>query len=281
VQGKVTDFAEFTGQYDETFKEISTIVAGITKSAKDKERDEEEAKEHTPTDVAHLKGVSGIPDFWSTAIKNNQMMLQYIREKDREVLPHLTNVFVTETLAPQKSINIELTFSENEWFTNEKLTLKVLFKKDQEDEIQESEGCLIDWKDGKDLTKKKIKKKQKNKKTGETRTIVKSVPADSFFNAFESRKAPETKDSDDEDEETEKLLDALDETMQVAMDFNDLYSFEALEYYLNFGQSAADFLDMHGGSDDDNDEGSGDDEKPKKAKKEKKGGEEGKEQECK
>merc|ERR1712195_226753 len=72
---------------------------------------------------------------------------------------------------------------------------------------------------------------------GETRTIVKSAPAESFFNAFESRKAPESKeDQDDEDEEVEKLLDALDETMQVAMDFNDLYTFEALEYYLNFGQ---------------------------------------------
>ena len=164
------------------------------------------------------------------------MMLQYIREKDREVLPHLKNVVCTETQTPQKTINLELTFSENEWFTNEKLTLKVTFKKDQDDEIEESEGCIIDWKDGKDLSKKKIKKKQKNKKTGETRTIVKSVPADSFFNAFESRKAPETKDDDgEEDEETEKLLDALDETMQVAMDFNDLYHFEALEYYLNFG----------------------------------------------
>jgi len=63
------------------------------------------------------------------------------------------------------------------------------------------------------------------------------VPSESFFNVFESRTAPDAdKDEDDEvDEETEKLLDAIDESMQVTMDFNDLHNWEALEYYLNFG----------------------------------------------
>ena len=39
--------------------------------------------------------------------------------------------------------------------------------------------------EGKDTTKKKIKKKQKHKKTGETRTVVKTVDADSFFNILD------------------------------------------------------------------------------------------------
>jgi len=45
--------------------------------------------------------------------------------------------------------------------------------------------------------------------------------------------------------------------MQVAMDFNDLYNVEALEYYLNFGQSEQDFAAMQdgcGGSDDEDGE---------------------------
>ena len=41
-------------------------------------------------------------------------------------------------------------------------------------------------------------------------------------------------------------MDAIDESMQVALDFNDLYMWEALEYYLNFGQNPGDFMDMHG-----------------------------------
>ena len=56
------------------------------------------------------------------------------------------------------------------------------------------------------------------------------------------------------------------------MDFNDLYNWEALEYYLNFGQNPGDFMDMHGGAGEDDDEdGDNDDDEPKE-KKPKKGG---------
>lgn len=204
-------------------------------SEKDKAEADEEAKAHVPTDVNHLKGVTGVPDFWATAIKNNQMMMQTIRDKDADTLQYITNVETTETQEP-RTVTIKIYYKENEYFTNPHLELMVRFKDDQQDEVVETQGTIIDWKDGKDLSKKKIKKKQKNKKTGETRTIVKTVPADSFFNAFESRKAPEgIDDEDEEDEETAKILDALDETMQIALDFSDLYYWEALEYYLNFG----------------------------------------------
>jgi hypothetical protein len=84
-------------------------------------------------------------------------------------------------------------------------------------------------------------------------------------------------------------MDAIDESMQVAMDFNDLYMWEALEYYLNFGQNPGDFMDMQGdgnGSDDDDDQE--DEPKPKKSQPKKKsgdapaeGGEGAEKQECK
>lgn len=163
--------------------------------------------------------------------------MQYMREKDQDTLKYLSNVTASESSDPPMT-TIELTFKDNDYFTNEKLILKIQFKDDSKDEVAETFGTIIDWKDGKDVTSKKIKKKQKNKKTGETRQIVKTVPAESFYNCFESRKAPEggkDEGADDEDEETEKLMDAIDESMQVAMDFNDLYMWEALEYYLNFG----------------------------------------------
>jgi nucleosome assembly protein 1-like 1 len=129
-----------------------------------------------PTDVAYLKDTQGIPDFWQKAILNNQMMLQYIREKDRDTLNYITNVTTVETLEPP-TITVNLTFKENEYFTNQVLSLKARFRDDDKQEVVETEGTVIDWKDGKDLTKKKIKKKQKNKKTGETRQIVKTVDA--------------------------------------------------------------------------------------------------------
>ena len=82
VLGKITDFSEFIPKYEETYQQVGTIVAGIVKSAQEKEEDAAEALEHKPTDTNHLKEIQGVPDFWSVAVKNNQMMMQYIREKD-------------------------------------------------------------------------------------------------------------------------------------------------------------------------------------------------------
>jgi nucleosome assembly protein 1-like 1 len=109
-----------------------------------------------------------VPDFWATAIKNNQMMMQYVREKDQDTLQYITNVTASESDSPP-STTITISFRENEYFTNDKLSLTVEFKDAQREEVVKTTGTPIDWKDGKDLTTKKIKKKQKNKKTGETR----------------------------------------------------------------------------------------------------------------
>jgi nucleosome assembly protein 1-like 1 len=129
VAGKVTDFSEQLPKYEQSYIAVGTIVAGIVKTQKQKEEDAEEAKEHKPTDVSHLKGVQGIPDFWSTAIKNNQMMMQYFREKDQDTIQYISNVFVKETSDP-KTTTVTLTYKPNEYFTNETLELMVRFKDD-------------------------------------------------------------------------------------------------------------------------------------------------------
>ena len=132
-----------------------------------------------------------------------------------------------------------------------------MFKKDEDDEVQETEGCLIEWKDGKDLTKKKIKKKQKNKKTGETRTIIKTIPADSFFNMFETRKAPEEAVPEDEqDSDFDLLMDRLHEASHAIDDLYDLYMGQAVEYYLNVVERMEEPEDM---DEDDMDEDDDDD----------------------
>jgi nucleosome assembly protein 1-like 1 len=90
----------------------------------------------------------------------------------------------------------------------------LIYRGDDDDEVTKIEGTVIDWKDGKDVTKKKVKKKQKNKKTGETRTIIKSVTCDSFFNFFESKEAPEHAPGAEFDSEAEgEVLDRIDEAM--------------------------------------------------------------------
>lgn len=49
-----------------------------------------------------------------------------------------------------------------------------------------TEGSKIEWHEKKNLTKKLVTKKQKNKKTGGTRTITKEVDCESFFQFFRS-----------------------------------------------------------------------------------------------
>merc|ERR1719462_333648 len=74
-------------------------------------------------------------------------------------------------------------------------------------EIFKCKGCEIDWKKGKNLTVKTVKKKQKHKNKGNIRTITKQMKADSFFNFFDPPQVPDDVDAE-VDEETQALLTA-------------------------------------------------------------------------
>lgn len=184
------------------------------------------------------------------------------------------------------TMTLKMEFSpDNDSFTPS--TLSVTLEYESEDRVKSITGTEIQWLEGKDPTKKKIKKKQKHKKTGETRTVVKTVDAQSFFNIFKERKAP-TKGEVDSEEENE-ILDKIDEVQQVVEDFHDLLIPQALEYYLNMNE---DFdmlgMDEEGESGSDGGSGTDDDDNAKgKKKKADKGGdgadatEQDQKQECK
>jgi nucleosome assembly protein 1-like 1 len=149
---------------------------------------------------------------------------------------------------------MELTLSvefapDNGFFSNTTLTVTLEFE--SEEEVKEIRGTKIEWLEGMDVTQKKIKKKQKHKKTGETRTVVKTVDADSFFNLFKDRKVATDGQEDSEDENDAR--DKMDEAQQTVEDFHDLLIPEALEYYLGLNED----FDMLGMGDDD-DEGEDD-----------------------
>merc|ERR1711931_507427 len=84
--------------------------------------------------------------------------------------------------------------AENDYFTDKVLKKKYLLQSNPEQddpfsyegpEIKSTTGCEINWKEGKNLTVKTVKKKQKHKNKGTVRTVTKEVPADSFFNFFD------------------------------------------------------------------------------------------------
>ncbi|XP_027221198.1 nucleosome assembly protein 1-like 1 isoform X1 [Penaeus vannamei] len=161
------------------------------------------------------ENTKGIPEFWLTIFKNVDLLSEMVQDYDEPILKHLNDIQLKFHDQPM-GFTLEFYFSENEFFTNKVLTKYYEMKcaPDKEDpfsfegpEIFKCKGCTIDWKKGKNVTVKTIKKKQKHKSRGAVRTITKTVQNDSFFNFFNPPPVPE--DTDEEmDEDTQALLTA-------------------------------------------------------------------------
>jgi nucleosome assembly protein 1-like 1 len=159
--------------------------------------------------------VKGIPDFWMMVIKNNMMCADMVQEADDAILKHLTDVTLTVSKEPM-NFSLHFHFSPNEYFTNAVLDkeYKLSCTPSEEDpfdfdgpEIVSCHGCKIEWKAGKNVTVKIIKKKQKHKAKAQTRFVNKEVKADSFFNFFDPPQH-DTEKFEDLDDETKMLLHA-------------------------------------------------------------------------
>lgn len=216
-----------------------------------------------------MKTVDGIPDFWFKAIKNNNMIFELVKEKDEEILKNIRYIDSERTSSP-KTLTVRFYFNDNEFFENKDLSLKIYYRGD-EDDVEKIEGSEIKWNEAKDPTKKKVKKKQKHKKTNETRTIVKTVEADSFFNVFTSRTAPDEQ-SNIESEEENDLQDKIDQAMNLAEDIEDVLIPDALEYYLGINDDLYEGFDDEGDEDSEGEGGDGDSDDDKKKAPKKKGG---------
>ena len=268
LDGTNTTFDDACIEFDTTVTKLQAAVAGIVKTEEEKEADEEEAKEHKPTNVDHLKDKAGVPDFWSTAIKNHAMLQTVVTEQDSPILDHIKKLHASQEKIPRPKLTVTFTFGENEYFSNDTISFTALADNDTNQTV-EIQGTIIEWKEGKDPTKKKVKKTQKNKKTGEKRVIVKSVPCDSFFNLFESKKEPEgihDQDEDEVDSDDDKIMQQLEEAHDIANDLYDLYTVDGLEFYLNFGPELDGLMGGEEGDSDDDDD-SDEDAKPKGGKK--------------
>ena len=237
--------------------------------------------------MSYLKGTQGVSDFWQRVLNNSTQLKDHINDKDKEILSHLTNV-ETETKDDEKTkhtlLSLRLHFApDNDWLSNSMLEVTLDYDNAEDGSIEKVNGTEIEWLEGKDPTKKKIKKKQKHKKTGEMRTVMKTVDCQSIFSIFESRVRPEKEEAggntDDEDEFEEKM----DMAQQIVEHFDEELVPEALSYFLNFqieydfGMGEEDEGDDDDDSDEDDKEKDGEaspEEKPKKKKGgKKKGGE--------
>ncbi|XP_005101973.1 nucleosome assembly protein 1-like 1 isoform X2 [Aplysia californica] len=158
----------------------------------------------------------GIPSFWLTIFKNVDMLSEMVQEHDEPIMAHLQDIQVVIHDKDPVGFSLEFRFEPNEYFTETVLTKRyeMRYEPDPQDpfafegpEIIKCTGCTITWNKGKNVTVKQIKKKQKHKGRGLTRTVTKQVQADSFFNFFNPPAVPEGSESE-VDEEIEALLGA-------------------------------------------------------------------------
>lgn len=171
----------------------------------------QEKKDEEKEDEAETKGV---PGFWLTIFKNVDMLSEMIQPHDEAILNHLQDVKVLFSEKDPMGFTLEFHFELNEHFSNTVLTKQYTMRSEPDEsdpfsfegpEIIKCKGCKIDWKKGKNVTVKTVKKKQKHKGSGTTRTISKTVQSDSFFNFFNPPTPP---DEEEMDEDMEALLAA-------------------------------------------------------------------------
>ncbi|KAK0739199.1 nucleosome assembly protein-like protein [Apiosordaria backusii] len=255
-------FAKFTPLYEKR----AAIVNGKTEPTEDLikagEEDEEPEEGAAVEEKAATSGdkVTGIPEFWLSAMKNQISLAEMITDRDEGALKSLIDIRMEYLDKPGFRLIFE--FAENEYFTNKIITKTYFYQNESGyggDFIYDhAEGDKIDWKAGQDLTVRIEQKKQRNKTTKQTRIVKKTVPTESFFNFFSPPKPP----TDDDDETAEDIEERLELDYQLGEDIKeklipraiDWFTGEALAFEELDEEDYADFDDEDDEDEDDDSE---------------------------
>ncbi|KAK3951245.1 hypothetical protein QBC32DRAFT_344501 [Pseudoneurospora amorphoporcata] len=228
-------FAKFTPLYQQR----AAIVNGQTEPTEDQvqageedeEDEEDEETEAAPKEKASesAEKVSGIPEFWLSAMKNQISLAEMITDRDEEALKSLTDIRMEYLDKPGFRLIFE--FAENEYFTNKTITKTYYYQNESGyggDFIYDhAEGDKINWKEDKDLTVRVEQKKQRNKTTKQTRIVKKTVPTESFFNFFSPPKAP----TDDDESTTSDIEERLELDYQLGEDIKEKLIPRAIDWF--------------------------------------------------
>ncbi|KAM3726863.1 Nucleosome assembly protein 1-like [Dirofilaria immitis] len=239
-----------TGKYEPTDEEADfPILHGYTMEEIEQMEQASSPEPNQPT--------KGVPNFWLHLLKNVDHICEMIQEHDEPILKHLIDITCDVQTNPD-SYTLTFHFEPNEYFAQTELkkfyTLQVAPDEDDIFDydgpvIVNTKGTEIDWKEGKNVTKKVIKKKQK-KGTCAGRFITKTVKADSFFNFFDPplMKNKDEINEDDDDAVTQELLQADFEVGQL---FRDQIVPRAVLFYTKEAIEDNDIFEYDGDEDED------------------------------
>ena len=224
-------------KYDKLYKEIyeerrkilmgllpppETLLSEYEQRATELNDEDFKKLEVTPCDVKDIQNTPlGVPGFWLKAMLNHPGIGRLIQEKDRPILMHLQDV-QCELHDKGYGFDLLFTFEKNDYFSD--LVMKKSFVMSKQNVIEKCVGSVIQWKEGKDVTKKKIKKKNK-KKGAAQKTVTKTVEQESFFNLFKTLEMPkeekEEKPKEAAEEEEKDIGEQMDEDFDIGNEFKD------------------------------------------------------------
>ncbi|KEY66547.1 hypothetical protein S7711_08050 [Stachybotrys chartarum IBT 7711] len=260
-------FAKFSPLYEKR----SAIVNGKSEPTEDEikagEEEDEDAEPAADGDgsaktekTANVPDdVSGIPEFWLSAMKNQVTLAETITDRDEAALKHLTDIRLEYLDKPGFRLIFE--FAPNEFFKNKTISKTYYYQAEagygSEFMYDHAEGDTIDWLPGKNLTIRVEAKKQRNKNTKQTRVVKKTVPTESFFRFFSPPKAPNDDDEDD-DEVASHIEELLELDYQLGEDIKEKLIPRAIDWFtgeaLMYEEMDEDDLEADDFEDEDDDE---------------------------
>jgi nucleosome assembly protein 1-like 1 len=190
-----------TGEHEPADEECELLLVHGLSSEELEKLENEAPVEGTPS--------KGIPGFWYHVLNNVGQISDIICEYDVPILKFLNDI-TTEITSEPNGFILSFHFDENPYFTNTVLKKYYDMKMSPDEEnpfsydgptVIKSKGTLINWKEGKNVTKKVVKKKQK-KGSGAGRYTTKTVDNESFFNFFDEALKEYSEDLSPEAEET-------------------------------------------------------------------------------
>lgn len=197
------------------------------------DKDEFFTKEEQETEAfkTNTQNQTEIPNFWMNILLKIPRLECMIMEKDKEILAYLDHVEIFRN-QDNSDCRIEFTFKENEFFTNQKLTIESVSNENDDSDIEKIKCEGINWKAGKNILVSTVQKKSGNKK-GKKKTTEKEVRNESFFWIFKDFNA-EDFEVDEEEELADYDMEPTSDRclFDMACDFVEIMANDFLVYFI-------------------------------------------------
>ncbi|XP_016503801.1 nucleosome assembly protein 1;3-like [Nicotiana tabacum] len=238
--------AKYQKQYQPLYTKRSEIVNGVVEvdgeATQTAVADEEEDKDAVE---------KGVPDFWITAMKNNEVLAEEITERDEGALKFLKDIKWSRIENP-KGFKLEFFFETNPYFTNTVLTKTYHMIDEDEPILEKAIGTEIEWYPGKCLTQKILKKKPK-KGSKNTKPITKTEQCESFFNFFSPPQVPDDEEDIDEDA-AEELQNLMEQDYDIGSTIRDKIIPHAVSWFTGEAAQDEDYIDLEDDEDEDDED---------------------------